>query len=80
VGNTNTSKTIEESTFVKTCAVLFAIFLFFFTAFGFVVLRKPKHKGVVRSYTVSLFFWVLVYFGIALFARNQADYYAKLIL
>jgi len=66
-----TVKAVEESTKLKVGSILFLITMFFFSAYAFLVLRRPKSQRAIRSYTVFLFLWTLVFSGIAIMVPSE---------
>jgi len=58
---------------VKSISILFFLILVLFASFAIVVLRKPREKWVVRTHTIQLYFWAIVFMMLAVVLPTQMN-------
>jgi hypothetical protein len=74
-----TVKELEYEGTVTMYSVLFLLFIWLCASFSIAVVRKPKQQWIIRTYTCILFFWAILFAGIAIKAPSEADNGAALI-
>jgi len=67
----NTTHELEYSGKVRAYSIIFLIVMLLSSAFAIWVMRRPRKERITRSYTVLLFIWTFLFFGIAVMVPKE---------
>lgn len=79
VGNLQTTKAVGYSSLVIGCTAALFFLILATSVFALYVQKHPHKTWGIRTYTVLLFFWVLVFVLAPWYGRTQADWVVKTI-
>jgi hypothetical protein len=72
-GNLNTTSELEYSGSLYFASIMWFLILAFFAGWALWVMRKPTDKCRVRTLVVSLYFWALLFIGIAIMVPKNTS-------